>query len=103
MKFRELPVLERKSGMLLWPPQWASAYGPKQHWPDGEIGTLENVSMHELLDRCIFLYVRHDVFQYVGSMYFDDRASCVMIYSFLKSVVGRSIAEIGDLDASHLL
>ena len=103
MKFRDHPVLERKSGMKLWPPLWSNAYQAKKYWPDGEIGMLENVSMHELLDRCIFLSIRHDVFHYVGSMYFDDPGSCMMVYKFLESVVGRSIAEIGDSDVSHLL
>ena len=89
--------------MKLWPPDWSNAYQAKERWPHDEIGMVENVSMHELLDRCIFLHVKHDVFYYVGSMYFDDRASSMMVYTFLKSVVGRSIAEIGDLDVSHLL
>lgn len=103
MKFREMPVLERKSGMMLWPPQWSTAYRAKKDWPQGEIGTLENVWMHELLDRCIFLYVSDDGFQYTGSMYFDDHTSCLIVFDFLQSVVGRSIADIGELDVSHLL
>jgi hypothetical protein len=103
MRFRDHPVLERRSGMILWPPQWSNVYQAKEHWPHGEIGTLEDVWMHRLLDRCVFLYVRHDVFGYTGSLSFDDPGSCMMVYKFLKSVVGRSIAEIGDLDVSHLL
>jgi hypothetical protein len=102
-RFREHPALKRRSGMILWPPQWSSAYQAKDRWPHGEIGKLESVWMHELLDRCVFLYVRNDVFHYTGSMYFDDPASCMMVYKFLKSVVDRSIAEIGELDVSHLL
>ena len=89
--------------MILWPPQWSNAYQPKDKWPRGEIGRLESAWMHELLDRCVFLYIRHDGFEYVGSMYFDDVDSCMMIFNFLKSVVGRSVAEIGDADVSRLL
>ena len=103
MRFRDHPVLERKSGMTLWPPQWSNAYQAKERWPHGEIGTLESVWMHELLDKCVFLSVRDDVFHYTGSMYFDDPGSCMMVFNFLKSVVGRPTAEIGDLDVSHLL
>jgi len=88
---------------MLWPPQWSNPYQPKEAWPHGEIGTLESAFMHELLDRCVFLHMRQAVFQYIGSLYFEDRASCMMMYDFLKSVVGRSIAEIGDSDVSHLL
>ena len=103
MRFRDLSVLKRRSGMLLWPPQWASAYRPKQHWPHGEIGTLEDVWMHELLERCVFLHIKHNGFRYAGSMDFDERASCMMVYKFLKSVVGHSTVEIGDSDVAHLL
>jgi hypothetical protein len=101
MKFRELPVLKRKSGMMLWPPQWSNVYQPQEVWPQGEIGTLEKVWMDELLDRCVFLHMRNNVFRYVGAVNLDNRDSCLMIYNFLKSVVGRSIAEIGDLGVSH--
>jgi hypothetical protein len=103
MKFREHPALKRKSGMIMWPPQWSSAYQPKERWPHGEIGTLDSASMHELLDRCVFLSVRDDVFHYAGSMCFDDPGSCMMVYEFLKSVAGRSTSDIGDSDVSHLL
>jgi hypothetical protein len=103
MKFRDLPVLERRSGMMLWPPSWSSTSQPEAKCPHGEIGTLESAWMHELLDRCVFLYVSDDAFHYTGHMYFDDHDSCMMIFNFLKSVVGRSIADIGDLDISHLL
>jgi hypothetical protein len=103
MKFRNHPAVKRRSGMILWPPQWSSAYRDKKDWPHGEFGMLETVWMHELLDRCVFLYIRDDVFHYTGSMYFDDPGSCTMVYEFLKSVVGRSTADIGDSDISHLL
>ena len=89
--------------MMVWPPHWSTSYRPEKHWPRGEIGTLEDAWMHELLDRCVFLYIRHDGFQYTGSICFDDHDSCMIVFSFLESVVGRSIAEIGELDISNLL
>ena len=103
MRFRDHPVLERRSGMILWPPQWSNVYQAKEHWPHGEIGTLEDVWMHKLLDKYVFIHVRHDVFGYTGSMSFDDPGSCMMVYKFLKSVVGHSTVEIGDSDVAHLL
>jgi hypothetical protein len=89
MKFRDLPVLERKSGMMLWPPPWSSTYQPKENWPRGEIGTLESAWMHELLDRCVFLYVSHDGFHYTGHMFFDDATSCMMVFNFYPLGVAR--------------
>jgi hypothetical protein len=103
MKFRDHPALIRGSGLTLWPPQWSNTYQPKEVWPQGEIGTLEKVWMDDLLDRWVFLHMRLDAFRYIGAFCFEDRSSCSMIYSLLKSVVGRSIADIGDLDVSHLL
>ena len=104
MKFRDHPAFIRMSGLMLWPPQWSNTNQPREVWPGGEIGTLERVWTYELLDTSVFLYMRHDAFRYISILYFgEDRASCMMIYDFLKSVVGRSIAEIGDLDISHLL
>ena len=88
---------------MLWPPRWSNLYQPKANWPQGEIGTLERVWMNELLDRCVFLHMRDDVFRYIGALCLDDRSSCWLIYNFLKSLEGRSIAEIGDLDISHWL
>jgi hypothetical protein len=101
MKFRDHPLLECNNGMTLWPPQWWNEYQDKKQWPQGEIGTLEDVWMHELMDRAVFLYVRLNGFQYTGSMYFDDSGSCMAVYNFLKSVVGRSIADIGDFEVSQ--
>ena len=102
LKFREHPALIR-SGLMLWPPHWSNTYQPKEVWPQDEIGTLERVWMDEVLDTCVFLHMRDDVFRYVGALSFTDQASCMIVFTFLKSVVGRSIAEIGDLDISHLL
>lgn len=102
LNFRDHPALIR-NGLMLWPPQWSNTYQAKEIWPQGEIGTLEKVWMDELLDRCVFLHMRDDVFRYIGAIHFDDRVSCTMVFNFLKSVVGRSVAEIGDLDISHLL
>ena len=34
----------------------------------------------------------------MGALYFDDSKSCHAIYTRLRSMVGRSIKEIGDLD-----
>ena len=76
---------------------------PKENWPRGEIGTLDGAWMHEFLDQCVFLYVNHGGLSYTGSLYFDNHVSALMVFNFLKSAVGRSIAEVGDLDVSHLL
>jgi hypothetical protein len=40
---------------------------------------------------------------YTGSMYFDDIGFCYDVDMILKSNLGRSMKDIGDLDLSHLL
>ena len=59
--------------------------------------------MDDLLETCVFLHMRVDAFRYIGALCLDDRSSSTMIFRFLKSVVGRSIAAIGDSDVSRLL
>jgi hypothetical protein len=41
--------------------------------------------------------------RYIGSMAFNDPAFCYELYHLLKSHVGQSIKEIGDIDLSFTL
>ena len=66
--------------------------------PTGEIGTLEQVIVHELLDNKIFLFILFQGFRYMGFMSFDDLTFCSQIHALLKANIGLSIKEIGDMD-----
>jgi hypothetical protein len=103
MMLRNSPMMTRKSGVKNWPPRWTTASQEKSDWPVGEVGTLQKVWMHYLLDTCLFLFIEHNGFPYTGSIYFDDPMFCDDIYTLLQTKVGCSIKEIGDLDLSHLL
>lgn len=103
MKFREHPLMIRKSGMPTWPPVWTTVHRDVNDRPNGEIGTLESAMMHDLFDRKIFMFIRHDGNRFMGSMHFDDAQFCGQVFIILQFNIGRSIKEIGDLDLTHLL
>lgn len=100
MKLRDHPLMTRKSGIKLWPPPWTSSMQDKPYWPRGEIGTLQRVWMHPRLGTCLFLFIKYDGVSYTGSMYFDDPRFCIDLYHLVEDYVGRSIAQIGDVDVS---
>ena len=105
MKLRNHPVTTRENGCESWPPLWTPT--PTNHnWDDkpvGEIGWLEDVMMSELIKDKIFIFMQLDGLRYMGFMGFDDAKICSDIYILLKSKVGVSIKEIGNLDLSHTL
>lgn len=69
--------------------------------PTGEVGILRDVSRDEVSNKYLFLTIEHETLEYVGVMYVDDAKFCDQIDSLLRSKVGHSISEIGDLDLLH--
>ena len=64
---------------------------------------LDSRLMSDLTDTKLFMFIEYQSFRYMGLMAFDDPKSCHAIYTLLKSNIGRSIKEIGDLDVSYTL
>ena len=95
--------MTRQSGFKTWPPLWTTTRRDETDKPMGEIGTLEQVLVHELVDNKIFLFIQFQNLRYMGFLSFDDKRFCDQIYMLLKSQVGLSIKEIGDLDLSYTL
>jgi len=93
----------RKSGFKTWPPLWTTTHHDQNDKPTGEIGTLEQVIVHELLDNKIFLFIQFQGFRCMGFMSFDDLAFCSQIHILLKANIGRPLKEIGDVDLSFTL
>lgn len=102
MKLRDHPLMTRDSGFANWPPIWTHKR-PDENRPHGEIGTLEQAFMSDLITNKVFLMIQYQGNRYMGSMAFDDQRFCYEIYTLLKSKVGLSIKEIGDLDPSSTL
>jgi hypothetical protein len=103
MQLRDHPLMTRKSGICTWPPLWTTTHHDENDKPKGEIGTLQQVLRNELFNYRIFLFVDYLGRRYMGSMAFDDEKFCEAIYSLLKSTIGLSIKDIGDLDVSFTL
>jgi hypothetical protein len=103
MQLRDHPLMVRKSGFKTWPPIWTTTHHDQNDKPTGEIGTLEQVIVHELLDNKIFLFILFQSFRYMGFMSFDDLAFCSQIHTLLKAHIGLSIKEIGNIDLSSTL
>jgi hypothetical protein len=100
---RDHPFMIRKSGYPSWPPKWTTTHHDKDDKPIGEVGVLEDVIMSDLIDNKVFMFIQHGGLRYMGFMAFDDPMFCSEIDRLLKSHVGLSIKEIGDLDLSHTL
>jgi hypothetical protein len=101
MKLREHPLMMR-GGILNWPPIWLWTGGEKNERPRGEVGVLIRVEPSVVEVRSLFLTIQYNDSEYMGSLSFDDAAFCREIYNLLKGLYRHSIAEIGELDISHL-
>jgi hypothetical protein len=88
----------RKSGYPSWPPVWTTTRHDKDDKPIGEVGTLEEVVIHELIDNKVFLFIKFQGLRYMGFIAFDDSTFCDQIFTLLKTHIEHPIQEIGDLD-----
>jgi hypothetical protein len=98
MHLRDHPLMICKSGYPSWPPAWTTTRHDWDDKPIGEVGTLEDVMMSDLIDSRVFIFMLYDSCRYMGFLSFDDRMFCHQIYALLKSHMNLSIKEIGDLD-----
>ena len=97
LTFRYHPVMTRTSGFQSWPPIWTTTRRERNDRPVGEIGILKQVLMNDLFNSMLFLIIEYQSVRYMGAMQFDDSKFCYEISNILKSHVGYSIKEIGDL------
>jgi hypothetical protein len=96
---REHRLTLRNSGIVNWPPEWKPV-AENRGIVQGEIGILEDASMHDLLDNKIFLAMMHLSERYTAVLAFDDQVFAKQLYLVLLKNLGRQIREIGDLDLS---
>jgi hypothetical protein len=101
VKLRDHPLMNRKSRTVSWPPQW-QCVDHDRGIVQGELGVLEDVSMHDLINSKIFMAMDHLSERYITVLALNDEMFARQLYSLLVQHIGRSICEIGDLDLSHL-
>ncbi len=85
-------------GTPSWPPIWVAAKKENTSTLTGEVGTLKYVyASNRIRDKC-FLVIDHNHQSYIGTLMFDHPSFCVQIVTILRSHIGRSIKEIGNLE-----
>jgi hypothetical protein len=90
-------------GIPNWPPRWTTTRNDPNDKTEGEIGIFSDVLTHKLFNDKLFLLMEYEGRRYMAAVTFDDPAFCGQLYIFLRSKVGISIREIGDLDVSFTL
>lgn len=87
-----------------WPPHWRPRKAGEHIF--GEIGTLTDVipvEAGETEPAQLFLYMKHDGVDYVGSVLCKDVTFCRQLGAILKKYRGHKLQEVGGLDLSRLL
>ena len=100
MQFRDHPLLSHR-GVPAWPPAWTQSdagYRTQTKTLRGEIGILKHVLTHDAMPNKCFLVIEHEGERWMGCLLISDRMFCDQICDLLKTHLGRSIKEIGDLD-----
>jgi hypothetical protein len=101
MKLRDHPLMSYRA-QSNWPPAWSTLRDEPFPRPYGEVGVLRAVVINDRFDK---VYLRMEIRgrEYLGTLLFDDFGFCYEIYSLLRSYVGCSIQEIGEIDLSYSL
>lgn len=102
VKLRDHPLMSF-GGVRNWPPIWPQSRAGGTITLKGEIGILAHIHHYVGEYNKIFLIVEHEGEAFVGGLLFDDVAFSEQLARLLKSKIGRSIREIGNLDLSYLL
>lgn len=88
----------RFNGTCNWPPVWKETREVAPKTLTGEVGTLSYVYASENVSNKIYLVINHQRENYIGSLVFDEHAFCAKIARLMRSQIGKSITEIGDLE-----
>ena len=100
VRFRDHPLMSHHR-VPSWPPTWTqsdAAMRTEVKSLRGEIGILRHVLRHDAMPNKCFLVIEHEGERWMGCLLVEDRAFCEQICDLLRTQLGRSIKEIGDLD-----
>jgi hypothetical protein len=99
LALRDHPRMQYR-GLRNWPPRWTQAGTEGNKVLSGEVGTLKQVNRDSRSARRCFLVIESDGERYVGALLFDDEIVCWLVSHVLRSHIGWSIRDLGDLDLS---
>lgn len=81
----------------MWPPQWASCYGPGDRFALGEEGALAGVRVNEK-ERHLVLIMSWEGREHVGVLRWAGPPDLKTVEKLLKGQIGKPIREVGSLD-----
>jgi hypothetical protein len=103
MQLRNHPLMTYR-GVSNWPPVWTWRGGDENKNVRGEVGLIRDVFLSTVEPRTrAFLIIEHEGNEYIGCLMFDDIAFCSQIRELLLGCRGQTVAQVGDVDVSHLL
>ena len=102
MTLRDHPGMSYR-GLKNWPPVWTQTQNGSVKTVLGEIGVLRCIYANDRIASKCYLVIDHEGQRYVGCLIFSDRSFANLVTRLLRTYVGRSIQEIGDLDVTHTL
>ena len=89
MQLRDHPLMSYHR-QRNWPPVWSTMRAEPFAKPHGEVGILKEAMINDRFDNTVYLKVKIDGRDYLGTLLFDDFGFYYEIYSLLKSRVGCS-------------
>jgi hypothetical protein len=102
LQLRDHPQMKYR-GLRNWPPVWTQTGTGGNRNATGELGILRQVNGDSRSKRRCFLVIEHEGERYIGALLFDDHVFCWLISKVLRSHLGWSIKDVGDLDLSFTL
>jgi hypothetical protein len=99
---RDHPLMQYR-GARNWPPVWSQAGTNGKKTATGEVGILKQVNGDSRSNKRCFLVIEHEGERYIGALLFDDAIFCWLISRVLKSHIGWSVKDLGELDLSFTL
>jgi hypothetical protein len=103
MQLRDHPLMSYR-GVPNWPPVWTLRNVGTVNTLKGEVGVLKYVDYdHDRNSNKCFLVIDHQSSLYTGCLIYQDRSFCNQIAHVMRTRIGRSIKEIGNIDLSYTL
>jgi hypothetical protein len=86
-----------------WPPVWVHSKTKPIKKLYGEVGVFTGTILHDDIPTALFIRMVIDETAYMGYLGVNDAVFCYQLNKFLQHHIGRTIAEIADLDISFTL
>ena len=104
MQLRDHPLMSYRATRRSWPPTWTQSVALNRvRTLRGEIGVLKHVIKPDAVPNKCFLVIEHAGERWVGCLLIEESVFCEQIYDLLRTQLGRSIKEIGDIDLDFTL